>query len=89
MRKLAFSMEKLYGGDEILDLISGIEGLLFNTNTEVSHQCAERTAILIEHDCEKQKQLQKDLKFAYGLRSAVAHGDIVVDDRDSIIKKKV
>jgi hypothetical protein len=88
MRKLAFSMEKPYGGDEILDTISGLEGLLVNAKTEVSHQCAERAAILTEQDIEKRIELQRQLKDAYGLRSAVAHGDVVIDDHDSIISKR-
>lgn len=88
MRKLAFGMDKIYSGDEVLDTISGLEGLLVSEKNEVTHKCAERTAILLEQEIEKRIQLQIDIREAYRLRSNVAHGSAIIDDEDSIISKR-
>lgn len=88
MRKLAFSLDKIYSGDEILETISGLEGLLVNEKNEVTHKCAERTAILLEQDIDRRLQLQSEIRDAYRLRSNVAHGSAVVDDEDSVIPKR-
>jgi len=87
MRKLAFSMDKPYGGDQLMDTVSGLEGLLVNSKTEVTHKFAERAAILLENDQKKRENLQKDMREAYKLRSAVAHGSIIADDFDTIFSK--
>jgi hypothetical protein len=87
MRKLAFSMDKPYGGDQLMDTVSGLEGLLVNSKTEVTHKFAERVAILLENDHKKRENLQKDMREAYNLRSDVAHGSIIADDVDTIFSK--
>lgn len=87
MRKLAFSMEKPYGGDEMMDTVSGLEGLLVNSRNEIRHKFAERVALLLEKDPQKREELQKDMRKAYDLRSDVAHGLVVTDDVDSIMSK--
>ena len=84
MRKLAFSIEKPYGGDELMDTVSGLEGLLVDSATEVRHKFAEHVALLLERDPGKRKDLQRDMLDAYDLRSRVAHGSAVTDDIDSI-----
>ncbi len=87
MRKLAFSMDKPYGGDQLMDTVSGLEGLLVNSEGEVTHKFAERVAILLENDKTKREILQKDMRKAYDLRSAIAHGSIIADDFDTIFSK--
>ena len=85
MRKLAFSFDKPYGGDEIMDTASGLEGLLVNSKNEVGNKFAERVAILLENDPKKRAILRDDMEEAYNLRSAVAHGAVIIDGLDSVI----
>lgn len=85
MRKLAFSFDRAYGGDEIMELVSGLEGLLVNSKNEIGHQFAERIALLLASDPLERKLLFNDMKRAYKFRSLVAHGSIIADELDSII----
>lgn len=87
MRKLAFSMDKPYGGDQLMDTVSGLEGLLVDSTTEVRHKFAEHIAVLLEKDPKKREDLQTDMRYAYDLRSKVAHGSVVTDDIDAITSK--
>ena len=85
MRRFAFSMDKAYRGDRIMDNVAGLEGLLVDGKNEVSHKFAERIAILLEKNPTERINLIKEMKTAYGLRSSVAHGSIVADDFDKIV----
>ena len=85
MRKFAFSMDKAYRGDRIMDNVAGLEGLLVDGKNEVSHKFAERIAILLEKNSKERINLIKEMKTAYGLRSTVAHGSIIADDFDGIV----
>lgn len=87
MRKLAFSLEKPYGGDEIMDTVSGLEGLLVDSTNEVRHKFAERVAVLLERNVKDRINLQKEMRDAYDLRSQVAHGQVITDDFDQIRSK--
>jgi hypothetical protein len=89
MRKLAFSMDKPYSGDKLMDAVSGLEGLLVSSNKEVTHKFAERIPLLLEKDMNERKKLQKDLKIAYDLRSQLAHGSIAADYSDTIVTKQI
>lgn len=85
MRKLAFSMDKPYSGDQIMDMVSGLEGLLVGENTEVRHKFAERVALLLGKTVKQRLSLQKDMKDAYDFRSKVAHGLVMTDEIDSLV----
>lgn len=89
MRKLAMSMDKNYIGDQVLDVVSGLERLLVNEEKSVKQKCSKRTAILLEgDDTKKRNQLQSDIREAYRFRSEVAHGYSVIEDEDAIISKR-
>lgn len=87
MRKLAFSMGKPYGGDVIMDTVSGLEGLLVGSETESRHKFAERIALLFGRNLTERIELQKEMREAYDLRSKVAHGTEITDDLDQIRTK--
>lgn len=89
MRKLSSGIDRIYLGDSIFEMISGLEGLLVNSTTEVSHRCAENVAILLEKEYDKRCELNKKIKDAYGIRSKVAHGSLIFDQYDSIINIRV
>jgi hypothetical protein len=87
MRKLAFGMDKPYSGDQIMDMVSGLEGLLVGEDTEVRHKFAERVALLLGKTVKQRLILQKDMKDAYDFRSKVAHGLVMTDEIDSLVSQ--
>lgn len=61
---------------------------LFSTAREaISHQIAERAAILIESDGAARAAFYHDLKKIYGIRSAVVHGDALSAAKHSEFRK--
>jgi len=83
MRKFAYSLDKVYPGDRLVDTVSGLEGLVIgDSKQEVSHRFAERVALLLETDPDERLKLLDSMKKAYGLRSSVAHGTALLDDFD-------
>lgn len=83
MRKFAYSLEKMYPGDRLVDTISGLEGLVIgDSKPEISHRFAERVSLLLENDPIERLKLLADMKKAYGLRSSVAHGTAIIDNFD-------
>lgn len=58
-------------------LVSSLEALLVDSNSEVSHILAERVAIFLETDLEKRVELFNKVKKCYNYRSKVFHGDSV------------
>jgi hypothetical protein len=53
---------------------SGFEAILTTSQTEVSHQIAERTALLITGDPEHRMEVYRDMKQIYEVRSKAMHG---------------
>ncbi len=84
MRKLAFCMDRPYKADRIMDCVAGLEGLLVDGKSEITHKFAERISILLETNSSKRADLLKEMKDAYNLRSEIAHGSKVADDFDTI-----
>jgi hypothetical protein len=62
---------------KIFHYCSALECLFTNDNSEVSHKIAERVAALIGSDYEDKKQLYKNIKKAYGIRSKLTHGQSI------------
>lgn len=60
----------------LVDLITSLEALLSNSNDEISHKLASRSATLISRNEDERLQLFKDIKKFYGTRSNYVHGNI-------------
>ncbi len=65
--------------------MAGLEGLLVNSHTELRHQFAEHTALLLEREPAQRAKLFREMCDVYELRSRVAHGDLVADDLFAIM----
>jgi hypothetical protein len=74
---------------KIFHYCSALECLFTNDNSEVSHKIAERVAALIGTDYEDKKQLYKNTKKAYGIRSKLTHGQSInQNDTDLVSSTK-
>jgi len=83
MRKLAYSLDKMSPGDQLVDTVSGLEGLVLGpSESEISHKFAERVSLLLEDDPGRRIKLLSTMKDAYKLRSKVAHGTTILDNFD-------
>lgn len=60
-----------------LSLSTILETLLTTGNTEVSHQIAERVAILVSDDCDRRIELYNIVKKLYNQRSKITHGNML------------
>jgi len=52
------------------------EALLTTGQSEISHQVAERVAIILAKDADSRMALYKEIKSLYSLRSEIVHGKI-------------
>jgi Apea-like HEPN len=59
-----------------LSLMTVFEALLSTGKTEITHQIAERTAFLLEHNEEGRLDVYKRIKHLYDTRSRLVHGDV-------------
>ena len=56
-------------------LCGGMESIFSSGSSEITHRVGERVAFFLEADGEKRKQVYDRVTEAYGIRSAVLHGD--------------
>lgn len=71
---------------KILMYCSAIEALVASSTMELSHQVAERVAVLIGQNKDERCQIYSDIKKGYDTRSKIAHGDYLKKN-ESIIKE--
>lgn len=60
---------------KVLMYITAMEALVSTSTAELSHQVAERVAILIGANAEERVNIYNDIKKGYGVRSKAAHGE--------------
>ena len=60
-----------------------MESLVATGTSELSHQLAERMALLLSADPTEREQIYRDVKRAYGYRSKVVHGDVMKPSKES------
>lgn len=60
---------------KVLMYITAMEALVSTSTVELSHQVAERVAILIGDDAEERLNIYNEIKKGYGVRSKAAHGE--------------
>lgn len=60
---------------KVLMYITAMEALVSTSTAELSHQVAERVALLIGADAEDRMRIYNNIKKGYGVRSKVAHGE--------------
>jgi len=65
-----------YGVSSIL-LFSALEALFSTNRNEISHQLGERLAFFIEQSAEARILRYRTIKYCYGIRSTIVHGDTV------------
>lgn len=71
---------------KILMYCSAMEALVASSTMELSHQVAERVAVLIGKNKDERCQIYYDIKKGYDTRSKIAHGDLIKKN-ESIIKE--
>ncbi|GAG95089.1 unnamed protein product, partial [marine sediment metagenome] len=59
----------------LVDYVAALESLLVDGKEGITTMLALRTAFFLEGDRQKCKEIFKDIKKAYGLRSNIVHGD--------------
>jgi len=59
----------------LVDYVAALESFLVDGKEGISTLLAHRTAFFLEKDKQKCKEIYKDIKKAYGLRSNIVHGD--------------
>lgn len=78
-RRIAVAEDAAYAGDQVVDFVSAIEGLLLSdVNVEAKYRFKERVAFLLGSR-PKRLGLAKKAADLYDLRSAVVHGRVVPD----------
>ena len=60
---------------KVLMYITAMEALVSTSTAELSHQVAERVAVLIGADAEERLNIYEEIKKGYGVRSKAAHGE--------------
>ena len=71
---------------KILMYCSAMEALVASSTMELSHQVAERVAVLIGKNKDERCKIYSDIKKGYDTRSKIAHGDFIKKN-ESIIKE--
>lgn len=77
IRRFSYAGDRMRRDDEMLDLVASLEALLLaqeSGQTELAYRFRLRGAVFIESDTLSRRQLQKQLRRAYNIRSVVAHG---------------
>lgn len=72
---------------KILMYCSAMEALVASSTMEISHQVAERVALLIGQNKDERCQIYSDIKKGYDTRSKIAHGDYLKKN-ESIIEEE-
>lgn len=60
---------------KILMYITAMEALVSTSTTELSHQVAERVAVVLANNKEERIEIYNEIKKGYGYRSKTAHGE--------------
>jgi len=60
---------------KVLMYITAMEALVSTSTAELSHQVAERVAILLSADVDERLNIYNEIKKGYGVRSKAAHGE--------------
>jgi hypothetical protein len=60
---------------KVLMYITAMEALVSTSTAELSHQVAERVAILLSADVNERLNIYNEIKKGYGVRSKAAHGE--------------
>ena len=60
---------------KVLLYITAMEALISTSTAELSHQVAERVAVLLGNDASARIAIYNDIKKGYGYRSKTAHGE--------------
>ena len=60
---------------KVLMYITAMEALVSTSTAELSHQVAERVAILLSEDVNDRLNIYNEIKKGYGVRSKAAHGE--------------
>lgn len=77
-RRLSMTAMREDEDDQVIDACIGIEALLGDTNTEVTHRLAQRATAVLATNAQNPADPEMVYKLAravYALRSALAHGD--------------
>jgi hypothetical protein len=61
--------------DRLVDYTAGLESLFVDKKEGITTQLAHRTAFFLEEDRQKCRDIYKDIKKAYDVRSKIVHGD--------------
>ena len=94
MDRIAVAMASLwsslctpYPEQAYVSLSVALEALLSTQNSEVTHQLAERVAVLLGTEAQKPSDLYRRVKRLYGTRSDIVHGRGVSNDAKNKIGK--
>lgn len=73
--------------DKLLYMLAALESLLLRDDSEpIQQNLSERMAFLIENTITERRQLIKDVKKAYAIRSSFVHHGASIDDYDALTK---
>ena len=86
IRRFNYAYEKELTEDKLIDYIIILEALFINNNdnTELNYKLALRTALFIGSENEERKQIRKDIKKAYSLRSKIVHGSFIIKELEEL-----
>lgn len=76
--------------EKITFYCSALEALLSTSQSELSHQIAERVAVLCSKELAERVEIYKFIKGSYSFRSKYIHGSPIRDnEEDAVIKMSV
>ncbi len=79
-RRIALAADRPYAGDQVVDYVSAIEGLVVEEkDIEAKYRFQQRVAFLVAGHGQRRKLAQKAAKL-YDIRSQVVHGGVIPDD---------
>ena len=75
-------------GIKISHYCTALESLFLSDITELAHRLSERVAYFLENEPEKRKEIFKQAKEIYSIRSKVVHGSPIASNNLKIISKR-
>ena len=80
MRRFAIAWENPFRADILADIVTALEQLVVDSNTEVSYKLRTRVAHFLGRSHTERQAIAKNINDAYVLRSKVVHGGYVFDN---------
>ena len=76
-----------WAAGQLLDLVVSLESILLQEQDELTFRLALRVANLLGRDEERRKQIYREIKGFYDVRSQVIHGDVLKDKQELLLNE--